>query len=87
MARLNFGHTQSNIKEWLEKIILPQKRFFLKKQLKKIFMYLLFPFFLSKINKKTGEQIQSEEDAIPFLFQNDQIALNAIRFLSEKPLI
>ena len=49
-------------------------------------MYLLIPF-LSKANKKTSEQIQSEEDTISFLFQNDQIALNTIRFLSEKPLL
>ena len=37
---------------------------------------------LSKINEKNREQIQSEEDTIPFLFQNDQIALNTLRFLS-----
>ena len=37
---------------------------------------------LSKINEKNREQIQSEEGTIPFLFQNDQIALNTLRFLS-----
>ena len=67
MAWLNFDHTQSNIKKWLEKIKLPQKKFFLKKQLKKI-SCTSWSLFLSKINKKTWEQIQSEEDTIQFLF-------------------
>ena len=82
VAWLSFDHTQSNIKNWLEKIKLPQKRFFLKKQLKK-FSCTSSSLSLSKINKKTWEQIQSEEDNIPFLFQNDQITLNTIRFLSK----
>ena len=79
VAWLHFDHTQSNIKKWLEKIKLLQKKFFLKKQLKKISCTSWF-LFLSKINKKTWDQIQSEEDTIPFLFQNDQIALNKISF-------
>ena len=63
------------------------KQIFSQKTTKKIFMYLLVPF-LSRINKKkNGGEIQSEKDTIPFLFQNHQIALNTIRFLSEKPLI
>ena len=86
VASLNFDHTQSNIKEWPEKIKLPQMRIFLKKQLK-TFSCTSWSFLLSKINKKTWEQIQSEEDTVSPLFQNDQIALNTITFLSEKPLI
>ena len=71
---LNFDRTQSNIKKWPEKIKLSQMGFFLKKQ-PKIFSCTSWSLLLSKINKKSWEQIQSEEDTIQFLFQNDQIAL------------
>ena len=77
VALLNFDCIQSNIKKWPEKIKLPQTRFFLRKQLLKFSCKSLL---LSKINKKIWEQIQSEEDTIPFLFQNHQIALNKISF-------
>ena len=79
VALLNFDCIQSNIKKWPEKIKLPQKRFFLRKQLIK-FSSTSWSLLLSKINKKIWEQIQSEEDTIPFFFQNDQIALNKISF-------
>ena len=76
---LNFDHTQWNIKKWSEKIKLPQMRFFLIKQLMK-FSCTSWYLLLGKIDKKIWEQIQSEEDAIPFLIQNDQIALNETFF-------
>ena len=59
---------------------------FLKKQLKKVSCTSWF-LLLSKINNKTSEQIQREEETIQFLLQNYQVALNTLRFLSEKPLI
>ena len=51
VAWLNFDHTQSKIKKWLEKITCPKRDFCLKKQLKK-FSCTSWSLFLSKINKK-----------------------------------
>ena len=56
---------------------LLQMRFFLKKQQIK-FLCTYWSILLCKINKETWEQIQSLEDTIPFLLQNDQIAVNKI---------
>ena len=55
-------------------------RFFLKKKQLISFHALLGPVCCAKLIKKTCKLIQSYEDAIPFLGQNDQIAVNMIFF-------
>ena len=80
---LNFYHTRPNIKDsnWKDQRdqIAPNEFFFSKKQLIK-FSCTSWSLLLSKIKNKTWEQIQSEEDTIPFLFENSQMAPNKISF-------
>ena len=71
---LNFDHTQSNIKKWHEKVKLLQMIFFLKKRLMK-FSRTSWSLLLCKVDQETWQQIH-----IPFLLQNDEIALNKISF-------
>ena len=86
MAWLKFYHTQSNIKKWHKKIKLTYMRFFVKKQLIE-FSCTVLSFYRVKLIKKTWKHIQSYEDAIPFLFKNNQVALNKISLRKNKILI